>query len=147
VDAKRNGIDEVEIWGTGRPVREWMYVEDAAAGILRATELYNDLEILNLGCGHGCSIRELAEIVRTEAGWAGSFVYDPQRPDGAPCKILDVKKMKQVLQGWTPPTGLRAGIRRTLAWLLQHDEESHAVAAHTPVVRAERLELSRCTPK
>ena len=106
-----------------------MYVEDAAEGLLRAVELYDDIEILNLGCGQGCSIRELAEIVRQEAGWPGSFVYDTQRPDGAPCKIIDVNKMKQVLGGWMPPTGLRPGIRRTIAWLLEHYEESQAVAA------------------
>src|SRR3989454_4366865 len=75
-DAKRNRTREVEIWGTGCPLREWMYVEDAAEGLLRAVELYDDIEILNLGCGQGCSIRELAEIVRQEAGWPGSFVYD-----------------------------------------------------------------------
>src|SRR6266849_4863885 len=94
VDAKRTGIEEVEIWGTGRPVREWLYVEDASEG-----------------------------IVREEAGWTGKFVYDPKRPDGAPCKILDVSKMKQVLGGWTPTTALRAGIRRTIGWLVEHEEE------------------------
>ena len=123
VDAKRTGIEEVEIWGTGRPVREWLYVEDASEGIVRATDRYDDIEILNLGSGQGCSIHELAEIVREEAGWTGKFVYDPKRPDGAPCKILDVSKMKQVLGGWTPTTALRAGIRRTIGWLVEHEEE------------------------
>jgi GDP-L-fucose synthase len=117
VDAKRCGASEVEIWGSGRPVREWMYVDDAAEGIVRAAERYDAIELLNLGCGRGCSIRELAEIIREMARWPGTFVYDTSRPDGAPQKILDANRMRAALGGWMPTTALRQGIAATVAWL------------------------------
>lgn len=116
VDAKLQGAAEVEIWGTGNPVREWMYVEDAAEGIALAAKLYDDIEILNLGSGIGCSIRQLAEMVREAAGWKGHFLYNTSRPDGAPRKILDTKRMQIELSGWRPPTSLREGIAKTIAW-------------------------------
>lgn len=126
VDAKRQGQRLVEIWGTGNPVREWMYVEDAAEGIVVATERYECIEILNLGSGKGCTVRELAEMVREAADWHGEFVYDTSRPDGAPVKILDVSKMRVALDGWEPRTKLRDGITRTVHSYLTQPEESHA---------------------
>lgn len=115
LEAKMAGRDRVEIWGTGTPVREWLYVEDAAEGIVRATEGYDGMEILNLGRGEGCSVRELAETIRAVASWDGGFFYDTSRPDGAPSKIFDVSRMEATL-GWKPPTGLRDGIARTVEW-------------------------------
>ncbi len=131
-DAKIGGKNTVEIWGTGRPVREWMYVEDAAEGIVRATEAYNNIEILNLGCGRGISIRDLAEMVRQEAGWSGSFQYDTSRPDGALCKIIDVTRMRIVLDDWTPPTPFREGIAKTIEWYGDHCDEykTYASSSH-----------------
>ncbi len=127
-DAQRDGAETVEIWGTGKPVREWMYVEDAAEGILRATESYNGIGILNLGCGQGISIRDLAEMVREEAGWKGSFQYDTSRPDGALCKIIDVTRMRRALDGWMPPTPFREGIAKTIKWYSDHCHEYAACA-------------------
>jgi GDP-L-fucose synthase len=124
VDAKQAGIDEVEIWGTGSAIREWMYVDDAADGIALATECYNDIEILNLGCGKGCTIAELAEMVRKAADWRGRFVFNSDKPDGAPRKIIDTKKMIANLGGWSPRTDLRSGIAKTMAWYLKHREAS-----------------------
>lgn len=115
LEAKRLGLRQVEIWGTGTAVREWLYVEDAADGIVRATEEYERLELLNLGRGEGCSVRELAETIRDLAGWEGEFVFDRSRPDGAPRKIFDVSRMEALLD-WKPPTGLREGIRKTIEW-------------------------------
>jgi GDP-L-fucose synthase len=109
----------VEIWGTGKPIREWLYVEDAAEGIALAAESYNEIEILNLGRGRGCSIRELAELIGDALDWQGRFVFDATRPDGAACKVADVSRMKSAL-GWFPPTGLREGIHKTIAWFLSH---------------------------
>jgi GDP-L-fucose synthase len=123
LDAKRQGQPQVEVWGTGKPVREWMYVEDAAEGIVLATEHFEDIEILNIGSGKGCSIRELAEIVREAVGWKGEFVYNATRPDGAPAKTLDVRKMCIVLGDWRPSTSLREGIAKTVAWCLAHSNE------------------------
>lgn len=119
VDAKLNSKETVEIWGTGSPVREWMYVEDAAEGILVATEKYGEIDILNLGCQQGYTIKELAEIIKQEVGWEGKFVFDTRRPDGAPRKIIDATRMKNKL-GWTPSTGLREGIRKTISWYMEH---------------------------
>jgi len=136
VDAKQAGIDEVEIWGTGRAVREWMYVEDAAEGIALAAERYNDIEIMNLGGGKGCSIQELAEMIRELADWPGRFVFDATRPDGAPVKILDVKKMTATLGGWLPSTGLREGIAKTIKGYLQHREAMPGSESPAPAAAA-----------
>jgi len=122
VDAKQSNTAEVEVWGTGNAVREWMYVEDAAEGIALATEQYDDIEIMNLGAGKGCSIRELAEMIAEAADWQGNLVFDTTRPDGAPVKILDAQKMTKELGGWSPPTRLRDGIARTVAWYTKHRE-------------------------
>lgn len=114
-NAKQSGAAEVQIWGTGTPVREWLYVEDAAQGILRAVERYDDLEVLNLGSGEGCSIRQLAGIIADVIDWRGAFVCDATRPDGAARKVSDNRKMRTAL-GWTPPTSLRTGIEKTVEW-------------------------------
>ena len=133
MEAQRNGLDVVEVWGSGRPVREWMYVEDAADGILRATERYDDLEVLNVGSGTGCSIAELAAMIGESAGWKGKFVFNASRPDGAPRKILDVAKMRRVLDGWCPATGLRDGIAKTIEWCRVNRQEHSRPGVHTPV--------------
>jgi GDP-L-fucose synthase len=119
VDAKLNGSSRVEIWGTGNPVREWGYVEDAAEGIITALEKHDDIEILNLGEGKGYSIIEVAEMIKKTIGWKGEFVFDSSRPDGAPRKVLDVEKMRKVL-GWKPKTSIKEGIRKTVAWYMQN---------------------------
>lgn len=126
-EAKKNGSASVEIWGSGEPVREWLYVEDAAEGIVRASEQYDAIDILNLGSGQGCTVRELAETIRELLGWPGAFSYDVSRPDGAPRKIFDVSRLKTAL-GWTPPTGLRDGIGKTIDWFLSTRHTS--AAAH-----------------
>lgn len=121
-EAKQAGVGEVEIWGTGKPVREWLYVEDAAEAIVRATELYDEMEVLNLGRGEGRSIRELAEAIREMLNWRGEFVYDLTRPDGAPAKVFDTSKMVAKL-GWTPPTSLREGLQMTVEWFAQNQQD------------------------
>jgi GDP-L-fucose synthase len=117
VDAKVNNVPTVEIWGSGEPIREWLYVEDASEGIVRATQVYNDIEIMNIGTGIGFSIKEIANMVKLAADWGGEFVFDRSRPDGAPKKILDVSRMKEVLNWW-PKTNIEQGIRKTVEWYL-----------------------------
>jgi len=119
VDAKLDGNPTVEIWGTGNPVREWGYVEDAAEGIVTAMEKYNDIEILNLGEGKGYTIKELAEMIKGAVGWEGEFVFDPSRPDGAPQKILDTGRMKRLL-GWEPKTSIKNGLGKTVGWYMNN---------------------------
>ena len=116
-EAKLQNKPTVEIWGTGSPVREWGYVEDAAEGIVLAMEKYNDLEIVNIGEGKGYTIKEIAEMIKEAVGWRGEFVFDPSRPDGAPKKVLDVSKMKKVLD-WEPKTCIESGIRKTVEWYM-----------------------------
>jgi len=119
VEAKVRNSPTVEIWGTGDPVREWGYVEDAAQGIVVAMEKYNDIDILNLGEGKGYTIRRIAEMIKEAVGWDGEFVFDLTRPDGAPKKILDVNKMRKAL-GWKPKTPIEEGIRKTVKWYMSN---------------------------
>jgi nucleoside-diphosphate-sugar epimerase len=121
VDADLAGRSVVEIWGTGSPVREWMFVEDAAEGIVEAVEAYDSIDILNLGWGQGWSIRQIAERIRLVVGWRGDFVYDASRPDGAPRKVLDVSRMHARLK-WRPRVDLEEGIRRTVEWYCNRRE-------------------------
>lgn len=119
VDAKLNNSTTVEIWGTGSPVREWGYVEDAAEGIIVAMEKYDDIEILNLGEGKGYTIIEIAQTVKEAVGWEGEFVFDRSRPDGALKKILDIDKMKKTL-GWEPKTRIKEGIMKAVEWYMEN---------------------------
>jgi GDP-L-fucose synthase len=122
-DAKRDQSAEVVLWGTGRAVREWLYVEDASEGIIRAAETYDDVEPLNIAVGKGCCIAELAAIIRKIIAYEGKIVYDSNKPDGAMHKVGDITKMKKVLQ-WEPPTSIQDGIRHTLEWLVAHYSEA-----------------------
>lgn len=121
VDAKLNDSPTVEIWGTGNPIREWGYVEDAAEGIIIAMEKYNDIEILNMGEGKGYTIREIAQTIKEAISWEGEFVFDASRPDGAPKKILNVDKMRRVLD-WEPKTSIKEGIRKAVEWYKSKQE-------------------------
>ncbi len=129
-EARELGADQVEIWGSGNPVREWLYVEDAAEGIVLAAERYQEIQVLNLGSGTGCSIRTLAETIAGLLSWKGRFRFDTSRPDGAACKISDTARMRHAL-GWTPPTPLRQGIRKTIAWFEQL--QRNRVAEASPI--------------
>ncbi len=107
----------IEVWGTGKPIREFIYVEDCADAIILASEKYHDVNVpLNIGTGLGTSIRELVETINDVTGYTGKIVWNTDKPDGAIKKVLDVTRMKQVLEGWTPPTSLHAGLSRTIAW-------------------------------
>lgn len=118
-EAKRDSLPEVSLWGTGVAVREWLYVNDAAEGILLATEKYSGSEPLNIAVGEGYTIDELANIVKEVVGYKGRITYDPTKPDGALRKIGDITKMKNTLN-WTPPTTIRNGIKKTLDWFIKN---------------------------
>lgn len=105
----------VTLWGTGAAVRDFLYVDDAAVGILLAAERYNDSSPLNLAAGVGTSIRELAETIAGAIGFTQKILWDKTKPDGQALKTLDATKMKQILN-WTPPTKLLAGLRTTIDW-------------------------------
>ncbi len=118
--ARERNEEEVVVWGSGKPRREWLYVEDAVVGISLALKHFDRFEsngICNIGCGHALSIRELAEVIRDAVGWNGAFRQDLSKPDGAPVKMMSTSRMQERLDGWLPPTKLDEGIRKTLQWL------------------------------
>jgi GDP-L-fucose synthase len=117
VDAKVENKKEVVIWGTGNPMREWLYVEDGAEALVRGLSIPPYQDIVNIGSGQGCTIRELALLIREAVGWSGTFHFDTTKPDGAPYKTVDGSRGKELL-GWTPATSLRAGIQKTVAYYL-----------------------------
>jgi GDP-L-fucose synthase len=127
VEADTAKAPSIEVWGTGKPVREFIYVEDCADAIVMAAETYDDASMpLNLGTGIGTSIRELTETINAVSGYKGKLVWNTDKPDGAAMKVLDVTRMKGVLDGWTPPTSLRDGLAKTIAWYRANKEEADA---------------------
>lgn len=123
VEAAQAGTPQVEVWGTGRPLREFLYVEDCAEAILRAAEVYDDVLPLNIGTGIGTSIRELAELIRELTGYSGTISWNRDKPDGQMEKVLDVARMRELLQ-WTPPTTLRDGLTKTIAWYVANKDSA-----------------------
>lgn len=127
VEAEMEKSPSVEVWGTGKAVREFLYVEDCADAIVLAAELYNDVTMpLNIGTGVGTSIRELAETVHEVSGFSGSITWNTDKPDGAPMKVLDITRLQQALDGWTAPTNLRDGLTKTIAWYRANKAEADA---------------------
>jgi GDP-L-fucose synthase len=124
-EAKRSGAGSVMVWGTGRAIREWTFVDDAAEGIVHAAERYADALPLNIAVGKGQTVAELAGLIREAVGYEGSIEFDATKPDGALCKIADTTRMKAIL-AWEPPTPLRSGIRRTLDWFVENHDRAVA---------------------
>ncbi|MFH2100424.1 MAG: NAD-dependent epimerase/dehydratase family protein, partial [Pseudomonadota bacterium] len=104
----------VVFWGTGQPRREFLHVDDLASACVFLMERYDEEEIVNVGVGEDVSIRELAEKVQETSGFAGETVWDHEKPDGAPRKLLDVTRLKAL--GWEPSISLDEGVSRTSAW-------------------------------
>ena len=122
VDAKEEGRKRVVIWGSGTPVREWLYVEDGAEALVRALHIAPHNDIINVGTGQGISVRDLAFKIREVVGWDGDFDFDTSQPDGAPHKTVDGSKGEGLLS-WKPSTGLREGIRETVAYYMEYRKE------------------------
>jgi len=122
-EAKRDDKPYVTLFGTGKAVREWTYVEDAAEGIIKAMEIYNDEGLLNIAVGEGYTIKELADIIKEIVGYEGEMKFDATKPDGALYKIADITKMKNKLN-WQPKTTLRNGIKKTLDWFVDNYKEA-----------------------
>jgi GDP-L-fucose synthase len=115
VEARESGAPTVEVWGTGRASREFLYVEDAAEGIVRATERYESEAPVNLGTGREITIRDLAEKIRALVGYEGELVWDESRPDGQPRRRLDVSRAESAF-GFRARTDFDDGLRRTIDW-------------------------------
>jgi GDP-L-fucose synthase len=119
VEAKESGGRQIVLWGDGSPTREFLYVEDAAEGILLAAEKYNRDEPVNLGTGEEISIRDLAVLIASETQYPGKLVWDTSRPNGQPRRCLDTIRAK-TLFGFEPKYRLREGIAKTVAWYLSN---------------------------
>jgi len=115
VEAKRKNLTRVTVWGSGKPVREWLYVDDGAEILIKALEMGPTVDPINVGVGKGISILELAELIKDIVGYKGEIVLDRSRPDGAPHKTMDNSKLR-ALFNWVPPTSLRKGIEQTVEW-------------------------------
>jgi GDP-L-fucose synthase len=120
-NAKRTGATTLEIWGTGAPKREFLYVDDLADGLVFMMKHYSGAGFLNLGTGEEITIRDLAELVGRVAGWSGEFVYDRSKPDGTPRKVMDVAKLHAM--GWRARTPLEGGFRKAYEWYVANVAE------------------------
>jgi GDP-L-fucose synthase len=118
VEAKRNNISSVVVWGTGEPIREWLYVEDGAEAIVRALSLDHAVEPINIGVGKGISTLNLARMIKEIVGYEGEIVLDTTKTDGALCKIMNINKMRKIFN-WIPDTDLKEGIRKTVEWYIR----------------------------
>ena len=116
-EAKAAGQEEVPVWGTGNPRREFLHVDDLADACFFLLQNYDSPAIVNIGCGEDVSIRELAETVCEVVGFRGSLVFDTSKPDGTPRKLMSIDKL--VGLGWKPRIGLRDGIRNAYEWFLK----------------------------
>ncbi|MFC1522482.1 NAD-dependent epimerase/dehydratase family protein [Elusimicrobiota bacterium] len=114
-DAAKADSPEVACWGSGTPIREFLYAGDAAEAFVRALDLGHNDEPINIGTGIGTSIRELTDMVSEASGYKGRIVWDSTKPDGVARKVLDIEKMKDKLK-WEPPTKLKDGLARTIKW-------------------------------
>jgi GDP-L-fucose synthase len=115
LEARDRGDQELQVWGDGSPTREFLYVEDAAAGILAATEKYNGSDPVNLGSGYEISIKDLAEMIVRLTGFRGTLAWQKDKPNGQPRRGLDVSRARQYF-GWEAKVNFEEGIRRTIEW-------------------------------
>ena len=114
VSARRAGIKSVTLWGSGSPMREFLYSTDLADAVLMAAEKYDDEMHLNVGTGHDLSIKALGEMIAGAAGFEGDILWDRSKPDGTPRKVLDVSRLFAL--GWKPTVELDRGIAETIQW-------------------------------
>ena len=126
-EAKQSGADDVTLWGSGAPRREFLHVDDLARACLHLLENYDDPTTINIGTGEDVRIRELAELVAGVVGYEGNIDWDTSRPDGTPRKLLDVSRIRSL--GWQPAIGLEQGITSTYEWYLT-SLNGHGLASH-----------------
>jgi GDP-L-fucose synthase len=118
IEAKERGEHQVVLWGDGSPTREFLYVEDAAEGILLAAERYNGSEPANLGSGYEISIKNLADLIARLTGFQGELVWDTSKPNGQPRRALDTSRAEQFF-GFRAQMPFEEGLRRTIQWYQQ----------------------------
>jgi GDP-L-fucose synthase len=116
-EAKKNNLETVEIWGTGKPMREFLYVEDLADALIFLSENYSSEEIINVGTGEDISIKSLAQLIAKELKYDGDIIFNSNYPDGTMRKVMDISKISSI--GWKPKTSLEEGIRKTYEYYKQ----------------------------
>ncbi len=117
LDAKKDNEKEVVLWGSGKATREFLYIEDAAKGIVLATKKYNKTDPINLGSGKEISIKNLALLIKELTGFSGKIVWNKAKPDGQPRRCLDVKKAKEEF-GFEANTDFKKGLKKTIQWYI-----------------------------
>jgi GDP-L-fucose synthase len=122
VSARERGDKEVVLWGDGSATREFLYVEDAADGIMLAAERYDSSEPVNLGSGHEMAIRDLAQIIARACRFEGKFVWDTSKPNGQPRRQLDVTRARERF-GFEARTPFDRGVATTVSWYEEHQKE------------------------
>lgn len=120
-DAKLNNENEIEIWGTGEPVREWLYVKDGARALIKSLDIKEPHQLFNVGINQGISIKQLSEKISSEAGWSGEFRFDTSKPDGVKRKTVDGSLGQKLLQ-WSPEIDIDSGIKMTVDWYTENHE-------------------------
>jgi GDP-L-fucose synthase len=121
-EARQGGSETVEIWGSGTPRREFLYVDDLADACVFLMQRYNGYDHVNIGVGRDLTIRELAETIAGVVGYGGGFVYDRSKPDGTPQKLLDVGRLTAL--GWRATTSLEDGLRESYDWYIAHRRQA-----------------------
>lgn len=121
IEAKQNNSSEVVVWGSGTPMREFLFVDDLAEACVFLMQNYNDAETVNIGTGEDVTIKELAETIKKTVGFEGELVFDATKPDGTPRKLLDVSKINNL--GWKHKVNLQQGIEKTLDWVTENNFE------------------------
>jgi GDP-L-fucose synthase len=109
ITAKHNNLPEVELWGTGRPRREFLHVDDLATASLHLMKHYNEKGLVNIGTGEDVTIEELAELIKSITGYEGDIRWNTDKPDGTSRKLMDVSKIKRL--GWKAAIDLPTGIK------------------------------------
>lgn len=127
VDATKSGEEEIVVWGTGKPTREFIYVEDAAEGIVLATEKYNKSEPVNLGSDFEISTKALVSLIARLTGFKGRITWDTSKPDGQPRRRLDTSRAEREF-GFRAKTKFEEGLRKTIKWYLSHENRQELEA-------------------
>jgi GDP-L-fucose synthase len=137
VDAKEHGCEEVVVWGDGSPTREFLYVEDAARGIVLAAERYNKSEPVNLGCSFEITIKELVELIARHTGFDGRIVWDTSQPNGQPRRKLDTSRAEKEF-GFRSQVSFEEGLRQTVEWYVaERARQATEVRVSMPVLQME----------
>ena len=119
IEAQDAGRDEIVLWGDGSPTREFLYVDDAAEGILLASEKYDQPDPVNLGSGHEIAIKDLAAMIARLTGYSGRFIWDTSQPNGQPRRALDTRRAAERF-GFRAQMNFEEGLRRTIAWFREN---------------------------